>query len=410
MIQAKENEVYLKYANVLFDFFRQANCLAGQGGFLMRTMRTRYGDTGRRTFLGYLYKILFNLCQNGFLEAKDGLNNLDGWINLTESGADYLQGGPLIVNKVNLSQYIDLDNDEKKQFDDLWSLIGKDGEAPFYIKGPTYHNMIRPYISDYLPDYNQYMEERRQKEKSTSRVIWYRELYLQVKPENREAFLSDLSYAISLSFYYPEQIDEDYMELFAQQKRKLEDELALALPGVWPELQIESSNKKQTPEELLAITIEICNKFKSLVEDNRIYRLLYNDDNTPKDETAAQLLFYSIASGYCKMHDVDINRESDPGIGELDFKFSVGSNSKVVIEMKLSTNKKLSHGFEKQLPAYLRAEEACYGILLVICLSKDAESELVKTQGIYQRVKDDSNNNLTLICIDATPRPSASQI
>ena len=59
MIQAKENEVYLKYANVLFDFFRQANCLAGQGGFLMRTMRARYGDTGQRTFLGYLYKILF---------------------------------------------------------------------------------------------------------------------------------------------------------------------------------------------------------------------------------------------------------------------------------------------------------------------------------------------------------------
>ena len=375
----------------------------------MRTMCAKYSSIDQRDFLKYLYAVLFNLCQNGFLVPKDGPTELDGWINLTESGADYLQGGPLIVNKVDLNQYVKIEDVDHKQFDDLWLLIGNLDEAPFYISGPIYVNMIRPYVSDYLPEYNTYIDERKQKEKSTSRKVWYKELYFQIKPEKRKEFLSDLSYAVSLSYYYAEQTDDEFYDLFAEKTNEVESELFTAIPAL-PDLQIEASNRRQTSEELLSITLEICNKFKGLVEDNRIYRLLYNNDNTPKDETAAQLLFYSVAKGYCDMHDIDINRESDPGIGELDFKFSVGNKSKVVIEMKLSTNNRLSHGCEKQLPAYLRAEGARYGILLVICLNKEVESELSKTKAIYQRVKDNPDNNLSLICVDATPKPSASQI
>ena len=375
----------------------------------MRTMCARYSSVDQRDLLKYLYAVLFNLCQNGFLVPNDGPAELDGRINLSESGADYLQGGPMIVNKVDFNQYVKLEDVDDKQFDDLWLLIGKQNEAPFYISGPIYINMIRPYVSDYIPEYNTYIEERKQKEKATSRRVWYKELYFQIKPEKRKEFLSDLSYAVSLSYFYAEQTDDEFYDLFAEQTKEVESDLITAIP-VLPDLQIEASNRRQTPEELLSITLEICNKFKGLVEDNRIYRLLYNNDKTPKDETAAQLLFYSVAKGYCCMHDIDINRESNPGIGELDFKFSVGNKSKVVIEMKLSTSNRLSHGFEKQLPAYLRAEEARYGILLVICLNKEIESELFKTQAIYQRIKDNPENNLSLICVDATPKPSASQI
>ena len=169
-------------------------------------------------------------------------------------------------------------------------------------------------------------------------------------------------------------------------------------------------NKKQTPEELLSITLEICNAYKSLIENNRMYRLLYNDDNTPKDETAAQLLFYTAAQGYCKKYDVDLNRESDPGIGEMDFKLSVGSASKVIIEMKLSSNSTLFHGFEKQLPAYLRAEETKYGVFLVLQMHKTVEPQLEKVQSLYNTIKDNPDNALRLISIDATPKPSASKI
>ena len=160
----------------------------------------------------------------------------------------------------------------------------------------------------------------------------------------------------------------------------------------------------------MAITLEICNAYKSLIENNRMYKLLYNDDGSPKDETAAQLLFYTVAQGYCKQYDVDLNRESDPGIGEMDFKLSVGSASKVVIEMKLSSNGTLYHGFKGQLPAYLRAEETKYGVFLVLLMKKEPESQLTKVQALYDTITDQPNNSLHMVCVDATPKPSASKV
>ena len=399
MIQPVQNTNYIGYANVLFSYFQ--GFAAGQGGFLMRTMRGKYSGCNDRQTLDYLYKILFNLCQNGFMEPQDTHSQypLDGWINLTDKGCDYLHGGPLTVNKVDFNRYIQLSDPDNKQFDDLWTLIGEQDKAPFYIKGPTYLNMIRTYLKDYVSNYMTYMDERRQKELSTSRRAWYRELYLNVPSSRRADFLSDLSYAVSLSYYYQEEFDEDSIEKTFQEE----------VPQL-PALNIADTNKKQTPEELLAVTMEICNAYKSLIENNRMYRLLYNDNQTPKDETAAQLLFYTVAQGYCKQYDVDLNRESDPGIGEMDFKLSVGSKSKVIIEMKLSSNSTLYHGFEKQLPAYLRAEETKYGIFMVLQMNKTADGQMEKVQTLYDSIKDRPGNTLRLICIDATTKPSASII
>ncbi len=409
MIQPQENTVYKAYADILFSYFKGYK--EGEGGFLMRTMRGKYSGFQERVLLDYLYKVLFNLCVNDFLEAKDEHSQfpLDGWISLTSRGVDYMQGGPLTVNRVNLNQYVSLDKPDSQQFDELWSMIGDGQSAPFYIKGPTYLNMIRPYLTEYVSDYMTYMDERRNKELSTSRRIWYRELYLKVSQDKKADFLNDLSYAISLSFYYPESVDEDYVELYQQKLANVEAEFIQEVPHL-PELNIAANNQKQTPDELLAIALEICNAYKALIENNRMYRLLYNDDGTPKDETAAQLLFYVVAQGYCKEYDVDINRESDPGIGEMDIKLSIGSNSKVVIEMKLSSNSGLYHGYDKQLPAYLRAEETKYGVFLVLQMNTSPEPQLEKVINSYDAIKDNPENTLRLICIDATPKPSASKI
>lgn len=408
MIQPKENTVYKAYADILFSEFKGYS--EGQGGFLMRTMRSRYRTMNDRIVLNYLYKVLFNLCVNGYFEVEDESQNpLEGFIKLTAKGADYLHGGPLTVNKVNFAQYVSLNKTEPQQFDELWSMIGDKDCAPFYISGPSYLNMIRPYLTEYVSDYMTYMDERRNKEQSTSRRVWYKELYFKVPADKKADFLADLSYVVSLSFYCPEAVDDDYDELYNEKLDSIGEEFKKEVPQL-PELNLTANNRKQTPDELLEITMEICNAYKSLIENNRMYRLLYNDDGTPKDETAAQLLFYTVAKGYCDKYDVDLNRESDPGIGEMDFKLSVGGSSKVVIEMKLSTNSKLYHGFEKQLPAYLRAEETKYGVFLVLQLNKTPETQLEKVQTLYSTVKDNPDYTLRLICIDATTKPSASKI
>ena len=408
MIQPKENTVYKAYADTLFSEFKGYR--EGQGGFLMRIMRSRYETIKDMVVLDYLYKVLYNLCVNGFFEVEEGSQHpLDGFIKLTDKGVDYLHGGPLTVNKVSLAQYVSLNAPEPQQFDELWSMIGDEQYAPFYIKGPSFLNMIRPYLTEYVSDYMTYMDERRNKELPMSRRVWYKELYFKVPSDKKADFLADLSYMVSLSFYYPEAVDVDYEELYNERLDSLGEEFKREVPQL-PKLNITANNRKQTPDELLEITIEICNAYNSLIENNRMYRLLYNDNDTPKDETAAQLLFYIVAKGYCEKYNVDINRESDPGIGEMDFKLSVGGTSKVVIEMKLSTNSQLYHGFEKQLPAYLRAEETKYGIFLVLQLNNTPEPQLAKVQTLYSTVKDNPDNTLRLICIDATTKPSASKI
>ena len=54
----------------------------------------------------------------------------------------------------------------------------------------------------------------------------------------------------------------------------------------------------------------------------------------------------------------------------MDFKLSHGFDAKVVVELKLSTNGKLVHGYEKQLEIYKQADDTDEGILLLIDVGK----------------------------------------
>ena len=60
---------------------------------------------------------------------------------------------------------------------------------------------------------------------------------------------------------------------------------------------------------------------------------------------------------YCDANDFDITPEADGGAGPVDFKISKGYQYRVVVEMKLSSNSNLVHGFEVQLPEYQKAEK-----------------------------------------------------
>jgi hypothetical protein len=123
--------------------------------------------------------------------------------------------------------------------------------------------------------------------------------------------------------------------------------------------------KNLTPDKLLELVGVICDRFKELVEANRLYRVLYNDDGTPRREKAAQLLFFALATFYCEANDLDVSPEADAGVGPVDFKFSRGQ-AKVTVEVKLSSNQILVHGFMDQLPAYNKAERTEHSILLVV--------------------------------------------
>jgi len=121
-----------------------------------------------------------------------------------------------------------------------------------------------------------------------------------------------------------------------------------------------------TADEVESVVMQICEHFKVLIEDNQLAQLLYDKDGKPKHESAAQLLFFGVASAYCRANDLDLSPESDAGRGPVDFKVSRGFAGKVLVEIKLTSNKQLLHGFESQLPIYEKAEGSHRGVYLVI--------------------------------------------
>ena len=110
-----------------------------------------------------------------------------------------------------------------------------------------------------------------------------------------------------------------YLPIFVKEKYVLPNELPLPTA--------DENNVKD-------IVFKICERFKELIENNRMSTMLFSDGKA-QSESFVQRLFYCTAVLYCEANNIDINRESDPGCGELDFKFSYGAHKKVIIEYVL---------------------------------------------------------------------------
>lgn len=161
-------------------------------------------------------------------------------------------------------------------------------------------------------------------------------------------------------------------------------------------------------DNLLKLVKTICAKFKALVEDNRLSRLLYNDDKSPRKEKAAQLAFFGIANAYCEANDFDITPEADGGAGPVDFKISKGYQYRVVVEMKLSSNSNLVHGFEVQLPQYQNAERALHSVYLVV-KNGNHDLRIKKLDAARQAALKKKLRVPDLVIVDGRLRPAASR-
>lgn len=163
--------------------------------------------------------------------------------------------------------------------------------------------------------------------------------------------------------------------------------------------EIEIKDKESPKEKVL----KICNKFKDLVENNALAKLLYYKNGEFRGEKAVQLLFFGIAESYCDAFDLDISPELNSGRGNIDFKFSSGYIERIVVEVKLTSNKQLVHGMKTQIMEYARAEKTNQLIYLVID-NKQSEKTLKKLYDEYNKMDKKPN----LLVISAEMKDSAS--
>lgn len=163
----------------------------------------------------------------------------------------------------------------------------------------------------------------------------------------------------------------------------------------------------ETIDDVLSIAKEICNRFKSLVEDNGLSKLLYDSTGAPKHESAAQLLFFGVADSYCDANNIDLTKEGNNGRGPVDFKLSRGANDKVVVETKLTSNSQLRHGIEVQLPIYMKQEKTKQAIYLII--DNGHPKALENFISFYNGLNQETKEKISYLIVDATPKISASK-
>ena len=161
-----------------------------------------------------------------------------------------------------------------------------------------------------------------------------------------------------------------------------------------------------TMSDVYSIVDTICSQFRTLIEDNGLWNLLYNDDNKPKHERAAQLLFFGIADSYCTANDIDLSREINNGRGAVDFNLSRGAKEKVVIEIKLTSNSQLEHGFTTQVPIYMTQEKTSKAVYLII--DNGHPKRLANFMRSYNDQSREVKAKIDCKLIDATPPKSAS--
>jgi hypothetical protein len=147
-------------------------------------------------------------------------------------------------------------------------------------------------------------------------------------------------------------------------------------------------------------------QFRHMVEDRNMWRLLW-DKGTPRPESSSQELFYAIASSYCRANNLDITPEADTGRGLIDFKISSGFSARLLVELKLSTNTRLVHGYKTQVELYKLAEETTNAIYLIVDVGGIGE-KLNKIQDLRRTALDRGDAASEIVVVNATRKESGS--
>ena len=156
----------------------------------------------------------------------------------------------------------------------------------------------------------------------------------------------------------------------------------------------------------------VVNEFRLYIEEQRGWKLLWNDDGTEKHEEAAQLTFLGIARSYCRANNIVVDREVELGRGPVDFKFSNGYARRALLEIKKLHNGKFWNGLRAQLPSYLKSDECEDGWFLSIRYRDGGTSRdrLRRLPHEVMLVADRTGKYLRYRTIDARPRLSASEL
>ena len=166
--------------------------------------------------------------------------------------------------------------------------------------------------------------------------------------------------------------------------------------------------------EFFAVVCNFFYEIRHLVEQDDGHKLLL--DTTPdglvrlRREEEVQIALKHWLRPMCNALNIDMDREPLTGRGFLDFKFSVGHDFRCLVEVKLFSNPKLQEGLSVQLPLYLLADKARFGIYVPIFLESSAyATQLEKLRTLAEATAASHMIQIEVIDIRAWKPKSASK-
>jgi hypothetical protein len=166
---------------------------------------------------------------------------------------------------------------------------------------------------------------------------------------------------------------------------------------------------QQTPAGVREVVAKIVEQYKQTVERQGLWKSLYDSNDKPLHESYAQRLFFAMALSYCKANNLAISPETNSGGGPVDFVVSQGFDAKVIVELKLSTNTRLRHGYETQLEVYKDAEETPNALFVVLDVDGGSNSQIEDALKMETDARNAGRYPSEVVIIDAKRKKSASK-
>ena len=172
---------------MIFQLFRDIKCVENQGytcNLLAVKVKQKLNPKEQELF----NCVYIGLQALGYITIDDNKN----FIRLTKKGYDYIYDDGLVKATQNKPWIIPEYNEKDWNkvawniaYTKLWDLIGAQYKALYYISGPQFYNYILK-LNDSIPSsYQQYIELRKNKGLSTSRVDYYKDLIDLLEGEKR---------------------------------------------------------------------------------------------------------------------------------------------------------------------------------------------------------------------------------
>lgn len=161
---------------------------------------------------------------------------------------------------------------------------------------------------------------------------------------------------------------------------------------------------KMDKDELYSWLLAEVFSFQHQVEEKGLWKSLEKEP-----EKHFQRVFAAVLGRVSELFNVCMSEESDVGSGKVDFIFSQGNDSKVCVELKLSTSSKVLEGYTKQLQQYLKSEKTDKGIYVVID-SSNSKSSFQKLINFIEEGKKTGQSYPNIILVDSSSKLSASKL